>query len=149
MKKSLFTVLFASILFSCNQSTNNSKSQSNDNHSMAADTSLTLNNGAKWKADSITNHNLIRLKTTANMFRVEPFPSQANYQILGKDLSNDVDTMLQQCKMKGDDHEALHKWLGPILNQSGRLKNVTDTAEGRKIFDSVDRRINIFPQYFE
>jgi hypothetical protein len=43
----------------------------------------------------------------------------------------------------------LHKWLGPILNQSVRLKNITDTAEGRKIFDSVDRRINIFHQYFE
>jgi len=149
MKKSLFTVLGAFILFSCNQNTNNSESQSDVSHSMSADTSLTLNNGAKWKSDSITNHNLIRLKVTANMFRVEPFPSQANYQVLGNDLANDVDTMLQQCKMKGADHEALHQWLTPILNQSTRLKNITDTAEGRKIFNAVDRRISIFDQYFE
>ncbi|HET7118828.1 MAG TPA: hypothetical protein VFI29_20220 [Hanamia sp.] len=149
MKKSLFTVLCASILFSCTQGTNNSGPHSKDNHSTVADTSLTLNNGAKWKADSITNHNVIRLKVTANMFRVKPYPELDTYQLLGSDLANDADTMLQQCRMKGADHEALHKWLGPIINQSGRLKNVTDTAEGRKIFDFIDRRINEYQQYFE
>ncbi|HUZ58417.1 MAG TPA: hypothetical protein VMU83_06520 [Hanamia sp.] len=110
---------------------------------------MTLNNGAKWKADSITNHNVIRLKDTANMFRVKPYPELDTYQLLGGYLSNDVDTMLLQCRMKGADHEALHKWLAPIIEQSGRLKNVTDTAVGRRIFDSVDNRINIFNQYFD
>lgn len=90
IKKSLFTVLGAFILFSCNQNTNNPKSQSDVSDSMSADTSLTLNDGAKWKSDSITNHNLIRLKVTANMFSVEPFPSQANYQVLSNDLANGV-----------------------------------------------------------
>lgn len=149
MKKSLFTVLFVSVLFSCNQSTNNSPSHDDDTHSAVADVNMTLNNGAKWKADSITNHNVIRMKVTANMFRVKPFPELDTYQLLGGYLSNDVDTMLQQCKMKGADHEALHKWLAPIIDQSGRLKNVTDTAVGRRIFDSVDNRINMFNQYFD
>ena len=89
-KKSLFTVLGVFILFSCNQNTNNPKSQSDVSDSMSPYTSLTLNDGAKWKSDSITNHNLIRLKVTANMFSVEPFPSQANYQVLSNDLANGV-----------------------------------------------------------
>ena len=110
---------------------------------------MTLNNGAKWKTDSTTTHNLVRLKVTANMFRVEPFPSQSNYQILGSDLANDADKMLQESKMENADHDALHKWLTSIKNQSERLKNITDTAEGRKIFDSVDRRINTFQQFFD
>lgn len=149
MKKSWFTVLFVSILFSCNQSTNNSPSHDDEAHSANADINMTLNNGAKWKADSITNHNVIRLKVTANMFRVKPYPELDTYQLLGGYLSNDVDTMLLQCRMKGADHEALHKWLAPIIEQSGRLKNVTDTAVGRRIFDSVDNRINMFNQYFD
>ena len=149
MKKKLLIILCCSFLFSCNQGTNNSESQSDETHSTDANTTMSLNNGAKWKADSITNHNVIRLKVTANMFRVNPFPPLSTYQILGSDLSNDVDTMLQQCKMKGADHEALHKWLGPILNQSNRLKTINDTVEARKVFDSVDRRINIFQQYFD
>lgn len=149
MKLKLLIILCGSILFSCNQGTKNSEPQSSDTHTVAADTSLTLNNGAKWKADSITNHNVVSLKTTANMFRVEPFPSLSNYQVLGNDLSSDLNTMLQQCKMTGDDHEALHKWLGPIINQAENLKNVADTTEGRKIFSSVDQRINTYDQYFE
>ena len=149
MKKKFVIILCGSFLFSCNQGTNNSESQSNEAHSVVEDTTMTLNNGAKWKADSITNHNVVRLKVTANMFRVKPFPELDTYQLLGGYLSNDGDTMLQQCKMTGSDHEALHKWLNPILNQSARLKKVTDTAEGRKIFDSLDRRINTFHQYFD
>ena len=149
MKKSLFTAFCASILLSCNQSTNNSESQSKETASAVGDTSMTLNNGAKWKTDSMTTHNLVRLKVTANMFRTEPFPSQSNYQILGSDLANDAYKMLQENKMENAGQDALHKWLTPITTQSERLKNITDTAEGRKIFDSVDRRINTFQQFFD
>lgn len=149
MKKNLFFILCVCILFSCNQNNKKSDTHGKDTHIMATDTNLTLNNGGKWKADSITNHNLIRLKVTANMFRVAPFPSVNNYQILGKDLSNDADTILQQCKMTGADHEALHKWLNPIITQTAQLKKITDTAEARKIFDLVDERINTFHQYFK
>ncbi|HUZ60405.1 MAG TPA: hypothetical protein VMU83_16655 [Hanamia sp.] len=145
----MFIILCGSFLLSCNQGTNNSESQSNEAYSMVPYTGMPLNNGAKWKVDSMTIHNVIRLKVTANMFRVKPFPELDTYQLLGGYLINDADTMLQQCKMKGAADEALHEWLVPIINQSGRLKNITDTAEERKIFDSVDRRINTFHQYFD
>ena len=137
------------MLFACNQSANHTKSESDEINSSITDTVMTLNNGAKWRADSITNHNVIQLKNTADMFRVKPFPSLATYQLLGSDLSSDVNTMIQQCKMKGDDHEALHKWLSPVLSQSNRLKNITDTAAARKIFDNIDQRIDAYYQYFE
>lgn len=149
MRKKLFIILAGVFLFSCNQGTNTSETEDHDSHAETTDTVLTLNEGAKWQADSITNHNLVRLKTTADMFRVEPFPSLETYQMLGNDLSGDVNTMLEQCKMKGADHEALHKWLTPIISQSNQLKNVTDTAEGRKIFAAVDQRIDAYHQYFE
>jgi len=37
----------------------------------------------------------------------------------------------------------------PIIRQSYRLKNITDTAEATKALDSLDQRINIFHQYSE
>ena len=110
---------------------------------------LVLNNGNKWKADSITNHNVVGLKTTADMFRVQPFPSINNYQLLGTDLSKDLDVLLKECKMKGEDHEALHNWLAPILKQTNDLKNITDTAKAREIFKSVDVRIDAYRNFFE
>ncbi|MEO6288363.1 MAG: hypothetical protein ABIO76_00490 [Ginsengibacter sp.] len=149
MKQIQFLLICASLLFACNQNADKTADNGQAGHEQHQDTILSLNNGAKWKADSVTNHNVIRLKTTADMFRVEPFPSIDNYQVLGNDLSNDVDTLIQQCKMKGDEHEALHKWLEPILNLSGQLKNTTDTSEARQIFKSVDTHIDAYRNFFE
>ncbi len=149
MKQIKFLLVCASLLFACNQSADKTEDNSQTVHEQHQDTVLSLNNGAKWKADSVTNHNVVRLKTTADMFRVAPFPSINNYQVLGNDLSNDVDTLIQQCKMKGDEHEALHKWLEPILNLSGQLKNTTDTSEARQIFKSVDTHIDAYRNFFE
>jgi hypothetical protein len=149
MKTKAFIFLFTVALFACNQSENNTESQSDEINSSMTDTARAFNNGVKWKADSITNHNVIQLKNTTDMFQVKPFPPLATYQLLGSDLSSDVNTMIQQCKMKGEAHEALHKWLSPILSQSNQLKSVADTAAARKIFDNVARRINAYYQYFE
>lgn len=149
MKKNLFIVLCFAVLLSCNQNSNEVVSHKEDTKTMGTDTNLTLNNGAKWTADSITNHNVIALRVTANMFRVEPFPSLSNYQVLGNDLGSDVNNMIQQCKMTGPEHDALHKWLEPILHQSNQLKNIADTSAARKIFNSVDGRINLYDQYFQ
>lgn len=51
--------------------------------------------------------------------------------------------------MKGAGHEALHKWLGPILGQTGELKDIIDTAAARKFFEAVDHRLDEYHQYFE
>ncbi len=149
MKQIKFLLVCASILFACNQSSDKSGDHEQAGHEQHQDTVLSLNNGARWKGDSVTSNNVVRLKTTADMFRVAPFPSIDNYQVLGNDLSNDVDTLIQQCKMKGDEHEALHKWLEPILNLSGQLKNTTDTSEARQIFKSVDTHIDAYRNFFE
>lgn len=154
MKKILGILFIANLLLACNTASDKEHSKDinavKDSHEhMEKVSELVLNNGAKWEADSITNHNVIRLKTTADMFRVQPFPSVNNYQLLGKDLSGDLDILIQQCKMKGDTHEALHKWLEPVLNFTNQLKNITDTAEARQIFNSVDSRIDDYRNFFE
>lgn len=149
MKQIKFLLACASLLIACNQSNDKTGDNLQTGHEQHQDTSLSLNNGARWKTDTVTNQNVIRLKTTADMFRVQPFPSINNYQILGNDLSNDVDTLIQQCKMKGEEHEALHKWLEPILNLSGQLKNSTDTSAARQIFRSLDSRIDAYSNFFE
>ena len=149
MKQIKFLLVCASLLFACNQSADKTADNGQAGYEQRQDTVLSLNNGAKWKADSVTSNNVVRLKTTADMFRVAPFPSIDNYQLLGNDLSNDLNTLIEQCKMQGEDHEALHKWLEPILNLSGQLKNTTDTSKAREIFKSVDTRIDAYRNFFE
>ena len=134
------------ILPSC-QSSNTDKETVVEHHH--GDTTLALNNGAKWKVDTITSHNVVDLKTMANMFAIDPFPPLATYQTFGNEMTSGVNTMLQQCKMTGDDHDALHRWLEPIMRQSNQLKSVSDTAQARSLFDSIKTRVDVFPEYFE
>lgn len=147
MKKLFFLLCCAAIFFACNQSTTENKPDEHADHAHA--TELTLNNGAKWKADSITNHNVVALKTVSDNFRIKPFPSVNDYQMLGNDLNNSLNTMIQQCKMTGSDHDALHQWLDPILKGTNQLKTITDTTVARTTFKSIDSRIDAYHNYFE
>ena len=149
MKKILFALFCSAFLFACNQNSHQKESHTHEANENVQTTALALNNGAKWKADSITNHNVANLKTIADNFRIKPFPTVGEYQLLSVDLSNGLNTMIQQCKMTGPDHEALHHWLEPILNDTKELKNVKDTAAGRSIFRSLDKKIDSYKTYFE
>jgi hypothetical protein len=149
MKKILFIVFSTIFLVACNQGVNKNESTENSTNDQNETTELTLNNGAKWQADSMTNRHLIEIKTMANMFKVAPFPAVEKYQILGSDLQASFNSMIKDCTLKGAPDEALHKWMLPILNQAQELKNVSDTATARPIFDSVDHRINIYYDYFQ
>ena len=119
------------------QNPNKVETEEHDSHGQAQSTELSLNNGAKWKADSITNRNVIDLRTIADNFRIQPFPSLNEYQILSNDLNNALNKMIQECKMTGPDHEALHHW-GPILKETDQLKKIADTAIARKTFKNID-----------
>lgn len=150
MKKILLVLFSITFLFACNQSGNKSQSEASADHLQDdSASSLTLNNGVKWKADSITNHNVVNLKTIADNFRTKPFPSMNDYQILSNDLKNGLNQMIQECKMTGPDHEALHHWLNPILKESNQLKNVKDTSEGRLFFKSINEQLDEYHNYFE
>lgn len=149
MKKVFFILCSTAFFLSCNQSSNQKEPVENSMHETHENNELTLNNGAKWQADSSTNRHVVSIKTMANMFKVAPFPAAEKYQILGADVQAGFNSMIQDCTLKGAQDEALHKWMLPILRQAGELKNVTDTAIGRPIFDSLDHRINIYYDYFQ
>jgi hypothetical protein len=148
MKKYIL-ILCGALLFACNQSSNNKQTDEHAVHENGASPELTLNNGEKWKADSITNHNVVNLKTIADNFRIKPFPSINDYQILGNDLNNGLNKMLRECKMSGPDHDALHHWLEPVIKGTNELKSSADTSVGRLVFKSIDKQIDDYHNYFE
>lgn len=145
----LFSLVFSAFLFACNQHADKANTNAHTDSTSVQAKDLTLNNGSKWKADSITNHNVVNLKTIADNFRIKPFPSVNDYQILSSDLSKALNQMIQQCKMTGPDHEALHHWLEPVLEDNKQLKNTSDTSNARKIFKSIDKQIDDYHNYFE
>lgn len=149
MKRILFAFIVCLFLFACNQTADKLESHEHIASSESVDTVLVLNNGAKWKADSTTDKNVINLKTLAENFRIKPFPTLNEYRLFSADLTNGISQLVQQCKMTGPDHEELHHWLEPILNKNKELKNVSDTSAARKIFETLDERIDNYRNYFE
>lgn len=111
--------------------------------------SLTLNNGVKWKADQVTNTNVSELKTIADNFKAKPNPTTEDYQALNGEFGRGLNKMIQQCTMEGPDHDMLHKWLEPVLKENAQLKELSSAADSKKVFDSIDKRLNDYQNYFE
>jgi len=148
MKRLLYLFLCSVIYLACNQNSNNAEIATAHQERVDSGTQLKLNNGAKWQADSSTNRNVTDLRTIADNFKMLPHPSLNEYHIVGRDLSNSLNKMIQECKMSGPDHEALHHWLEPVLKESNQLKSVTDTT-ARTTFDSIDKQLDIYHNYFK
>lgn len=154
MKKIIGVLMIAGVLLACNSATNKDKTEATapaENHSNHTDngTALQLNNGAKWKADSITNRNVVDLRTIADNFKILPFPTLGEYQILSTDLGTSLNKLVNECKMTGPDHDALHQWLETVLKETNELKTVSDTTVARQTFKVIDQSIDGYHNYFE
>ena len=84
---------------------------------------LELNNGVKWKADSITMSNVAALKVIVSGTKKE---NLENYIQTAEQLHDGLNKMINECKMKGADHDALHQWLEPLLKETKEMKNATE-----------------------
>lgn len=118
----------------------------NAHHENESASGLSLNNGAKWKADVSTNKNVSELYNViadANPVNVE------DYQKTGKALQTGIDKMISECRMQGADHDALHHWLEPLMKGNKKLTETTTVEEGKKLFGMVRQQIENYSDYFE
>ena len=151
MKKSAMIVMLTGLLWACNSdpSSGNEPAAQSDGHAHAHEATLTLNNGQKWKADMPTNENVTALRTAAQNFAAGSHSSLSDYASVASELQNGLDKMIRECKMSGADHDALHVWLEPLLKGVGELTKAKDAAAAEKIFNAIDERLDLYPQYFE
>ena len=149
MKKIIGLVMCMGLPSACNQSSNNAEPGDHVSTDQNQTPTLSLNNGAKWQADSVTTNNVAYLKKITGNFRTKPRHSVSDYKALSTDLNNALNKMIQQCKMTGPDHEALHHWLEPVLQETNELKSINDSVSARTTFNSIDKRLDDFYNYFE
>ena len=118
------------------------------NHAEHAEkaTELTLNHGAKWKADSTTVANITLLQNIVSIAKKE---NLENHLQTADALQEGLNKMVRECKMKGADHEALHIWLEQMIAMINDFKNVTSVEIAKVSLDEIEKHINLFSQYFE
>lgn len=133
----------------CNSLPNNTdipQASEEHSHHEVNSTGLTLNNGKKWKADSITN---------VNVTAIESIVSSANpanideYHATGNKIHDAINKLLQDCKMQGADHEALHHWLEPVLETNNKLVESKTIDEAKENFVKEKEQIMIYANFFE
>lgn len=142
------------ILISCQsgsvETTNNAPQQDtllNKEHAHEEDGhALTLNNGAKWKADSITNVNVKAIISTIDN---KTLNSISDYHAMGDAVQQGINKLIEDCRMEGPDHDALHGWLEPLIEMNKQLKDSKTIEEAKSIFLKESQHIKVYLEYFE
>lgn len=150
--KKLLVLLCINSLFACNSATDQKAetvqtSEDARHHENAA--TLALNNGAKWKSDESTNTNVAELEAVVNKFNTTQPKLTANFINVANELQSGLDKMIKECRMQGPVHEALHRWLEPLLENVSALEKTTSEKEALKLFDAIAETLEIYHQYFE
>lgn len=159
MKKTLSLLISASLLLACNSSTGDktttTKIEQDTSTSIVADeehahdvVGLTLNNGAKWNGDEPTNANVKNLETILSDFNPST-PATEDYVTLSNNLQAGLNKLIQDCRMKGPDHDALHAWLEPLIVKVKNLKAITDINTAKASTNDIKEHIELYHEYFK
>lgn len=155
MKKLLILLLLTGILWSCNHHRHvenkdaaDTSEAKNYQHGQASE-KLGMNNGVKWKVDVSTNENVKNLQEMLKKFDNGSDRSFVAYKKTHEDLQHGIDKMIIECKMKGPDHEALHKWLEPLIALVAELQQASTDPDAASALKAIDAQADLYNQYFE
>lgn len=148
--KYFFVLLALCLLSACNHDKSKTEERSHDQHEhpSAEIQDLKLNNGKKWASDASTDRNVEELNNTLQQFESNSSPKMADYKELSLRLQENINTMVNECRMKGPDHDALHQWLEPIIHNTKELKQSIDEKTAAILVKNIRDRVNIYSQYF-
>jgi hypothetical protein len=152
MKKLLTLLLLTATLSACNNQQRSGNKAALDtseaNHGSSAE-KLVLNNGAKWKVDVSTNNNVKNIQEILKELNNRTDRSLPAYKKAHEDIQQGIDKMITECKMTGPDHEALHKWLEPLITLISHLKQASTVPEAASALNAIDAQADLYNQYFE
>lgn len=152
VKKIISILIMTALLMSCDSNKGSEQKPSEDTvsekHEEHEEKSgvLKLNNGTKWKIDSVTAVNVGLLKTIVSDAKTN---KPANYTETTAKLQDGLNKLIKECKMSGADHDALHQWLEPMIEKTKELKNAGSADSAKTILTGIEQQLNLFDQYFE
>lgn len=110
---------------------------------------LALNNGAKWQTDESTRQHATNLEAIVNSFQFNENTALDAYHQHAAGMQEELNQLIQDCRMKGPEHDALHLWLEPVLNDTKRLSETQDVAAAHAATQKLHEDTRKFPQYFQ
>ncbi|MBS1614493.1 MAG: hypothetical protein JST06_00055 [Bacteroidetes bacterium] len=132
--------LFAALLFGCQAEENP------ELHLAEHISSLSMNEGAKWKTDAGTRMHVVALQELTNGFKEST--ALSDYHQLAASLQTELNMLVKECRMDGPEHEALHLWLEPVVEDVKSLSSLTDVGSGKATLQKLNQDLQLFNQYF-
>jgi hypothetical protein len=136
MNKIVTFFIMSLLLISCKN--NGSSNEQNEK--------LQLNNGQKWKVDEKM---LVYIRNMESDILNFSNTDQKDFNILTEKLQSNIDLLTSNCTMKGDAHDALHKWLLPYIEIVNTLSETKNATEASTQFENIQTSFSTFNQYFQ
>lgn len=141
----LIFMIAAALLLSCNSAHQHQEPEKET----TVVAKLELNDGVKWNADESTNTNVSALIGILDSFTLQPERSlEAHHQAAGS-LQIALNKLVKDCEMKGPDHDALHLWLEPVMDEVSALKKSTSAEQAAGHFSTLREQASLYREYFE
>ena len=142
--KKLIIMLAVAITACTSQVITEKQGNKNSNERDNTPSAVQLNNGSKWKADETTKRNVAAMM---RVFGDGNYADVAKKRELLVNMQSRIDTLINQCRMKGADHVALHAWLEKVLKDMKELKEGDD--EHNEAPAALEKDIESFYAFFE
>lgn len=110
---------------------------------------VTLNNGEKWQTDVNTKKHTDALNSMLDKFEKDGDKTAEAYHNLAEKMSSELSDLIKSCRMEGAEHDALHLWLEPVLNQVKKLRDSQNEQDVRKYSRSLFLNIRSFKTFFK
>lgn len=119
-----------------------------EQHDVTKTKELTLNNGAKWQSDNITRKHVSALNLMADEFEKNSNKSLESHHEFADSVQKELQQLVNDCTMKGPDHDALHIWLEPLLTDVKNLKSSNNDEDAKRASTSFINDVRKYNQFF-
>ena len=116
-----------------------------DSNPVNSSRELQVNSGTKYKADKATRKNVAAIVQIVND---SSDLAKKNSAKLTQQLQARIDTLIQQCKMSGPAHNALHVWLEKVMGDLKEMKE-EEGDEYQKSYANLKKDVESFYTFFE
>ena len=108
---------------------------------------ITLQDGKKWQSDEATLKHIQNLQNIGE--NVTSLEQIDDYHQLSTRFSKEIDALLDDCTMEGPDHNALHKYLMPLMKKNKMLGKVKSTNRGEHILENMKTQLSEYQEFFK
>ena len=144
MKKLMIILILG--FYACSGSADNKSGENKEmEHDHEGETSVEVKpSNTKWKADAPTKANVANLVEILNK---SASAGDTNKVVLAENMQAGLDKLINECKMAGADHDALHVWLEEVIDEVKDLKKDDDPY--KEALADLQNEVNSFYEDFE